>query len=740
MRCPPLRLIASTIYLISPLALSAQAVPPTCANISTGVGASLNGFIPFPASSPWNTNIASAKVDPNSANLIASIGASTNLFPNFGSGELGGSGGGIPYLVVDNTQPLAAIDYIANGNQSDPGPMPIPANAPIEGGPNPGGDRHVIVLDKTNCWLYELDSAYLQPDGSWQAASGAIWDLQNGEHRPWTWTSADAAGLPVFPGLVRYDEVAAGAINHALSFTVPTTREAFVAPAVNWAGNGQSSNAPPMGTRLRLKAHVNISGFSQTNQVILTALKNYGMFLADNGSGIDLIGDTDPRWNNEDLQNLTQLNASNFEVVQMPAITTPANVPAGPLPQILSFTSAETSPGVYNLSWNVQENSYLILTPSPGPVRGSSIQVSPSATTTYSLIATNPIGRDTAQTTITIGASATPQIIKYEWSATACAGPCYIKYFQSARPTHATDPILIWYGGGGWVDLATGCPGISNVGVSTCPDYTYWTNQGYNVYQPDYPLNSQGYLMSDIQAGAACAVSYMAQNNLPGNWNQVVFGGSSAGGPLAFTVGAAPNSFFLSGCPSTSTSWTTVGFILLSTPGCEDSRANCLCNPSTATYTEDKCNNLFGANPLSSAPANNMALASSPDQYLTCPGCWIEKGAPPIVQLVGTTDAVIDPNIQYEFQTAVQNAGYTVALTKCTGLGHVCDFGTLDDTDCNSWPLNLTTAPAACHVAPHCKNGAATCNVWGAFVEPAISQLLANTTSAAVRKAAGGTR
>jgi hypothetical protein len=389
---PPLRPVASALCLTFALALSGHA-QPTCAGISTGVDASLNGFVPFPASSVWNTNIASSAVDPNSANIINTIGTSTTLHPNFGSGEFDGGSIGIPFLVVDNTQPLVSIDYTAYGSQSDPGPMPIPANAPIEGAPDPSGDRHVLVLDKSNCWLYELDASYPQPDGSWQAASGAVWDMEDGEHRPFTWTSADAAGLPVFPGLVRYDEVAAGVIHHALRFTVPTTREAFVFPAEHWASSDQSANAPPMGMRLRLKASFNISGYSQTNQVILTALKNYGMFLADNGSGIYLIGDTDSRWNNSDLHNLTQLIGSDFEVVKMPEIITPTNVPTGPSPEIVSFTSSETSPGVYTLSWSVSN---------AGPARGNSLQVSPSASTTYTLNATNEHGRTTAETTITI--------------------------------------------------------------------------------------------------------------------------------------------------------------------------------------------------------------------------------------------------------------------------------------------------------------------------------------------------
>jgi hypothetical protein len=401
MQYPPLRLIASTLCFNAALTLSAHA-QPTCANISTGVDASLNGFVPFPANNLWNEDIASSPVDPNSANLIHTIGTSTTLHPNFGSGEYDGGSIGIPYLVVNNTQPLIAIDYTAFGNQSDPGPFPIPANAPIEGAPDPSGDRHVLVLDASNCWLYELYEAYPQPDGSWQAASGAVWDMENGEHRPVTWTSADAAGLPVFPGLVRYDEVAAGAIKHALRFTVPTTREAFVFPAEHWASNDESPNAPPMGMRLRLKASFNISGFSQTNQVILTALKNYGMFLADNGSGIYLIGDTDSRWNDDDLGNLSKLTGADFEVVQMSQIYTPANLPTGPAPEILSFNSTETSPGVYTLNWSTSNASYLIITPAPGPVRGTSLQVSPSATTIYTLIATSAYGRVTAETTITI--------------------------------------------------------------------------------------------------------------------------------------------------------------------------------------------------------------------------------------------------------------------------------------------------------------------------------------------------
>jgi hypothetical protein len=206
--------------------------PSACSVMAPGQGGSLNGFVPFPADNLWNKDISSASVDPNSTALINFIGASVTIHPDFGSGLYQGSSIGIPYVVVDSTQPLVPINFTAYGDESDPGPMPVPANAPIEGYPNPGnGDRHVLVLDNNNCWLYELYSASAGSGGSWNAASAAVWDLQNEEQRPWTWTSADAAGLPIFPGLVRYDEVAAGQINHAIRFTLQFSRAAFVPPA-----------------------------------------------------------------------------------------------------------------------------------------------------------------------------------------------------------------------------------------------------------------------------------------------------------------------------------------------------------------------------------------------------------------------------------------------------------------------------------------------------------------------------
>ena len=374
--------------------------------MGSGQGASLNGFVPFTAGSLWNTNISTALVDPNSSNIITFIGSSTTLHPDFGSGEYQGSTIGIPYQVEDATQPEVQIHLGTYASESDPGPASVPANALIEGYPKPGdGDRHVLVLEKGGCWLYELYNAHLNSDGSWKASSAALWDLLGNEQRPYTWTSADAAGLPIFPGLVRYDEVASGVIHHAFRFTLPTTQEAFVLPATHWASTNTSPDAPPMGMRLRLKASFNISGFSASNQAILTALNQYGMILADNGSGIYLSGAPDSRWSNDDLGALKQLTASDFEVVTMGTIYTPANVPQGTAPVITSFTAnpasvAAGSPATLN--WTVTGAEYVIITPTLGAQRGIVNSVSPVQTTTYKLSATNQFGRTTKSVTVTV--------------------------------------------------------------------------------------------------------------------------------------------------------------------------------------------------------------------------------------------------------------------------------------------------------------------------------------------------
>ncbi|HKR00071.1 MAG TPA: hypothetical protein VJT09_05330 [Pyrinomonadaceae bacterium] len=286
-----------------------------------GAGASLHGKRVFPSDNPWNQDISGLPVDPNSSNLIASMGLSTGLHPDFGT-VWAGAPNGIPYIVVSGTQPKVAITFTAYGSESDPGPYPVPSDAPIEGGPGSTGDRHVIVIDRDNWKLYELFSAYPVNGGaSWRAAGSAVFDLNSNALRPAGWTSADAAGLPIFPGLVRYDEVfEQGEITHALRFTAQTTRKAYVYPARHFASDNTSPNLPPMGMRVRLKASFDISRFSPSMQVILTALKKYGMILADNGSNWYISGAPDPRWDDDELNTLKGVKGSDFEVVQMGTI------------------------------------------------------------------------------------------------------------------------------------------------------------------------------------------------------------------------------------------------------------------------------------------------------------------------------------------------------------------------------------------------------------------------------------
>ena len=378
-----------------------------CRGIAVGAGATLNGFRPFPANNAWNQDISAAAVDPNSDSYIGFIGSAVPLHPDFGSGKHHGSYMGIPYSVVGALQPPVNILFNAYGDESDPGPMPIPANANIEGYPNPGaGDRHVLVLDNHNCWLYELYGSSLNADGTWNVGSSAVWDLQNYTQRPFTWTSTDAAGLPIFPGLVRYDETASGRIAHAIRFTLQKTSAAFVPPATHWAANSTDAFAAPMGMRLRLKSSFNLSRFSAINQVILKTLKQYGMILSDNGSSMYISGAPDDRWNNGDLHNLTSLSASDFEVVSLGTVYTSANVPKGSAPSISSFTASTTnrvSAGTaVTLSWTATDASYYIVSPQIGAVRGNSAVVMPSQTTAYTLYATNRFGRTTATVTVTV--------------------------------------------------------------------------------------------------------------------------------------------------------------------------------------------------------------------------------------------------------------------------------------------------------------------------------------------------
>lgn len=296
-----------------------EGTPPSgpAGEVGLGAGASLGGRRPFPDDDPWNTDVSKEPADPASDRLIASIGADKPLHADFGT-VWEGAPNGIPYVIVKGDQPKVPVSF-EYADESDPGPYPIPQDAPIEGGPKGEGDRHVLVIDRDAWKLYELFSARPEEGGKrWKAGSGAVFDLSKSPSRPAGWTSADAAGLPIFPGLVRYDEaVERHEIRHALRFTVQRSRRAYLAPATHFASKSADPNLPPMGMRVRLKASFDASGFPETVRPILKALKTYGMFVADNGSDWYLSGAPDPRWSDDDLSTIKRVTGRDFEVVKM---------------------------------------------------------------------------------------------------------------------------------------------------------------------------------------------------------------------------------------------------------------------------------------------------------------------------------------------------------------------------------------------------------------------------------------
>jgi hypothetical protein len=278
----------------------------------------LGGCQVFPADNPWNTDISQSPVDPNSANYLAHMNAgSTFLHPDFGSNPHYG----IPVTLAPPNTPYVPMKFFRYPGQSDPGPYPFPKNARVEGGRGSGGDRHVLVVGEADCHLYETyDSFYVGP--GWRAANGAVFDLSSNALRHACWTSADAAGLPITPALPKYEEVQAGVIEHALRFTVANTQAAYVHPATHYASSSHDSNDPPMGLRVRLKASFDLSSFHGQSLVILTALKKYGMLLADNGSNWYVTGASDKRWNDNDLDQIKTVPASAFEVIKLGTIYT----------------------------------------------------------------------------------------------------------------------------------------------------------------------------------------------------------------------------------------------------------------------------------------------------------------------------------------------------------------------------------------------------------------------------------
>ena len=292
-------------------ALAACTPPPAPPASDTGdQNGSLGSCPVFPADNWWNQDVSGLPVQAHSQTYVDTIlasGSNKFLHADFG----GGGEYGIPYVTVPGTQPLVDVDFVDYGDESDPGPYPIPTGAPVEG----GSDRHVLAVDRDHCKLYELFAA-TPTGGHWEASSGAVFDLHSNALRPEGWTSADAAGLPIFPGLVRYDEVASGHIDHALRFTVSQTQRAYLHPATHWASSSTDPDRPPMGLRFRLKESFDVAGYHGQARVVLDALQKYGMIVADNGSNWYITGAADPRWDDDDLNQLKKVPGSAFEVVE----------------------------------------------------------------------------------------------------------------------------------------------------------------------------------------------------------------------------------------------------------------------------------------------------------------------------------------------------------------------------------------------------------------------------------------
>ena len=277
----------------------------------------------FPANNHWNLRVDKLPVLPNSDAMVQNIGADDTLHPDFGSGLYEGRPIGIPYTTVSKRQKRVSMSFEYD-DESDRGPYPIPRNAPIEGGASSDGDRHVIVVDRDRCKLYELFAAYPQNGGaSWRAGSGAIFNLRSNRVRPAGWTSADAAGLAILPGLARYEDVKRGKIDHALRFTVSRSRRAYIYPARHFASSNTDPDLPAMGQRLRLKASFDTSGYPRQARIVLNALKRYGMIVADNGSDWFISGSPSRGWDNDELNALKRVEGSNFEVVDTTRLPKP---------------------------------------------------------------------------------------------------------------------------------------------------------------------------------------------------------------------------------------------------------------------------------------------------------------------------------------------------------------------------------------------------------------------------------
>jgi hypothetical protein len=284
--------------------------PPPTQRPAGGTPTSVGGCTLFPRSTYWYADVSTLPVHGSSAAYVNRIGAGAEVHPDFLAGLWQGAPIGVPYVVVPADQPLVPISFLYQG-ESDPGPYPIPADIPIEG----NTDRHIIVVRAGDCLLHEVFDAHPDGNGGWTGGSGAVWNLNSAGMRPHQWTSADAAGMPILPGLVRYEEVAAGHIGHAIRMTVPQTQSAFVWPASHQSGSGGDPSLPPMGTWFRLRADFDTSGYPSQARVVLEALKTHGAIVADNGPAWKLSGTPDERWNNQDLLSLHNVKGADFEAV-----------------------------------------------------------------------------------------------------------------------------------------------------------------------------------------------------------------------------------------------------------------------------------------------------------------------------------------------------------------------------------------------------------------------------------------
>ncbi len=406
--------------------VSAQSAPASATTLS---GTSLGGCPVFPANNVWNTPVNNLPVDANSSAYINTIGSSTPLHPDFSA-----SGGGIPYNIVPASQPLVTVNF-ADNSQGDPGPYPIPANAQVES----GSDHHVLVVDQGNCKLYELWLASLNSDGiTWSANNGAVFDLNSDILRPSGWTSADGAGLPILPGLIRYDETMSGQINHAIRLTAPQTRNQFLWPARHYASSLSGQQYPPMGQRFRLKASFDVTPYPFEVQVILNALKTYGAILADNGSSWYLTGAPDPRWNDSNLHTISQVVGNNMEAVNESSLEVESNSGA-----VTGSTLALA--GIYLDQREVRAanavNAEAILT-APAPSGGAMVAISSSDSQAVSAPSsvTIPAGAMSAPVPITINSitQTTPVVLSPMYKSVTSPSPVLLVDGTSGK----TAPLL----------------------------------------------------------------------------------------------------------------------------------------------------------------------------------------------------------------------------------------------------------------------------------------------------------